>query len=153
MSLSVTEPLSNRTLDQSLLCVNLIRQGDTDYVSTVSISSRDGSARNGRDFIFQDHTVTFYRGVSSLSMTIPILANHRSNENLNFWLELTGTPDSTFDPLYFSYHDSVEVVILNKIVEGPFFLAPPQLDNREDWGRSYSGGQYYDLPLLCLSVS
>lgn len=152
-SLSVKEPLSNQTLDQSLLSVTLDRDVGTNYVVTVSVSSRNGSAVKGRDFLFQEQNVTFDKNVSSLTLVVHILANHQSDEDLNFWLDLTSTPDLIFEPLNYTYHDNVEIVILNSMVEGPLFLARPQLDNKEDWGRSYSGGQYYDLPLLCLSVS
>ncbi len=151
--LLLDEPLSNHTLDRAVALVTLVRQQGTHLVSTVSVTSRDGTAKSGRDFQFESHNVTFLEGVVSMTVTVVILANHLSQDNLSFSLELVGLPDHTFDPAYFSFQDSIEIIIVNRVIEGPYFLAPPQLDNKEDWGRSYSGGQYFDLPLLCISVS
>ena len=153
MTMSVSEPLSNQSLDLSTLFLTLIRQGNTSFHSTATVSSRDGSAKNGSDFIFKEQTIIFAEGVSSVSLGVSILANHDSDQNRSFSLELTGVPDPVFDAKYFSFQDQVEVVIVNREVRGPFFLANPQLDNQEVWGRSYSGGQFYDLPLVCISVS
>jgi len=153
MTLSVPEPLSNKSLDQSILFLTLVRRGNSSFHTTATVRSRDISAKNGRDYIFKEQIVIFAEAVTFVTLNVSILANHDSDQNQSFSLILRGIPDPVFDARYFSFQDQVEVVIVNREVRGPFFLAIPQLDNQEVRGRSYSGGQYYDLPLVCISVS
>lgn len=151
--LHVNEPLSNSSFDQSLLSVMLTRSGDISISSIVTMSAVDQTAKNERDFLFHATNITFPAGNSSMFLTVPILANHMRDMDSTFILQLSTSLDVKSDSDLFSSNDSVEVVIVNRALDGPYFPGLPQLDNVEDKVRSYSGGQYYDLPLLCITVS
>lgn len=151
-TLHVEEPLFNGSLNPSFLTVTLRRSRDTSLSSTVTLSALDQTARNGQDFLFQATNITFPAGSTSMSLTVPILANHLRQTHSTFTLELSAllgdSSPSVIGPL-----NSIEVVIINRVLEGPYFPGLPQLDNFEDRTRCYSGGQFHDLALVCITVS
>ena len=149
-TLQVEEPLSNSSLDKSVLPVTLIRSRDVSFPSTVTLSALDRTARNEGDFVFHTTHVHFPAGSTSVSLTIPILANHLRQTHSTFTLQLLGDAS---DPSINGHNDSIEVVIMNRELKGPFFPGLPQLDNLVDGIRSYSGGRYHDLALICITVS
>ena len=150
----VSEPLSSRDLDSLSVVVEVVRDGDTAWVSTVDFSTVDGSAKAGVDYAAVNGTLVFQPGNTSVLISVPILANHQLRRDTRFTLQLfLPDPSTTSDPTTIGPASTVTVVIRDYDLEGPYFPALPQLDNTVGGVRQYTAGVYYDLPLTCITVS
>ena len=146
--IQVLEPLSNSMLDAVNLIVKVQRSGDTDLISNITYSTIDSSAKSGQDFIYTSGIVTFHKGENSTIISVSILANHLSNVDSMFSLLLSMPSYPTT-----IRNNQVNVTITNRVLLGPYFSSVPQLDNVYHGTRHFSGGEYFDLPLACITVS
>lgn len=138
----------------SLVNLTLVRTGDHSIPSKVMYTTVDGSARAGQDYIYTHGVVVFDRGQEIAKLVVPILANHRVTMDTNFTVQLSQPPESTDDPTNIGTNSTVTVVIDNRELLGVYFPALPRLCNVDE-GRvtCTPGALYFDLPLLCITVS
>lgn len=149
------EPLSNSSLDMSIVTLTVVRTGDLSVSSRVWYTAVDGSARAGQDYALTHGVIVFERGQAIAELAVPILANHLVTMDTNFTIQLSLLSESTNDPTSIGTNSTVTVVIDNRELLGVYFPSLPQLCNVEEGGRvtCTPGVLYFDLPLLCITVS
>jgi hypothetical protein len=145
------EPLSNSSLDSSLVTLTLQRTGDLSLPTGVRFITVDGSAKAGRDYLLTDGLIEFTAGQKVADLAVPILANHQLGHDTSFTVQLS----SADGPTSIGTNSNVTVVIDNRELLGVYFPTIPQLCSAEEGGATtcISGALYSDLPLLCITVS
>ncbi len=150
----VREPLSNSSLDLSTLTLALSRVGDASLPSLVAYATRDESAIAGRDYAPSSGSVVFETGQVLAELVFRILANPDLQDDSSFTVHLSQVSPHT----NIGANSTVIVAIANRDLLGPYFPALPQLCSVEE---EEGGGVrtcspealYFDLPLLCITVS
>ena len=150
----IAEPLSNSSLDLSLLTLEVRRRGDISVASTVSYTTVDVTARGGADYEPVSGVLQFEEGSNVAEIAIRALANHKREEDTEFLVQLSLPPITTDQPTTIGENSTMRVLVRNLPLLGPYFPALPQLDNVRSYGeRLHTAGLYYDLPLACITVS
>lgn len=143
----------------SSLRLQVMRTGDTNYVSTVRFATVDGSAVGGMDYQPVNESLVFQKEQTTAEIEIPILANPQRNSDSFFTVQLSlsisvpNTSDPTSNPTVLGPVSSVTVVIQDLDLKGPYFPALPVVTNTVGGVLLNSSELYYDLPLVCITVS
>lgn len=154
----VQEPLLSNSLDQTSVTLTLLRTGDRSNSSSIEYFTVNGSAIAGRDYVSADGggVIVFGRGQATVDIDIHILANHQLSKDTHFIVQLSLLlSGATNDPTIIGTNSTVTVVIENRELLGVYFPALPWLCNVEEGGVTTCtpGALYFDLPLLCVTVS
>ena len=154
-SYDATEPLSNFDIDRIVATLNLTRKGDLSYTTAVryEIMADRASFQPPRD---PGQEVVFHPQETVKEIKIELRANHQSDENENVYVNLVEgrVLDNVSVPAAVGQLKLSVIRVRNQEYRGPFFPDLPAVaNNGEPISAIAVGKLYYDLPLLCITVS
>ena len=149
----VQEPLSNFPPDVTHVLLTVTRTGDLSRPSTVTFSTEEVTATAGEDFLPTSGRITFQINETLANFTVQVLANHASELNRQFYVEITAntTPHHEVNTDPQRYRALINVT--NQPVKGVYFPELPILASLHHNDIFSTTHLFHDLPLLCITVS
>ena len=158
LNIQEREPLSNFTIDKTVVPLNLYRTGDLSYTTSVRYQMSRCNPSSPVDEA-ASYEVVFQREETDKKIEIELTANHRSNSDDSLIIRLCHSRvlDADHVPVRIGSFNQTVIDVTNRPYSGPYFPDLPVVVSEGatvtvglgDIGRTL----YYDQPLLCVTVS